>query len=124
MDEPEAGLSVDLPNKQDELLELLQDTIRTFRDHYVARIQNDTQNDKQKAEAQGGLKSELWQLDFYLESYLDQGVPSSQKLYIAADQVAEAFDRVLYADRIQNILERDIENRNSPNVGTVKLQQA
>lgn len=43
MDKPEAEDFVDLPEEPHELLELLQDTINTFREHLTHSLHNDCQ---------------------------------------------------------------------------------
>ncbi|KAK4080826.1 hypothetical protein Trihar35433_1931 [Trichoderma harzianum] len=113
MDEPEAEFLMDLPEEPYELLELLQDIISTFREHYTGRFQNDSK----ETLVQRHLKSQLWQLDFHLESYMTQQGPISQKLYTAAHRVAVGLDSTIHARRIQGILERDIGHHYIPSPG-------
>lgn len=121
MDEPETEFLMDLPEEPYELLELLQDIISTFREHYTGRFQNDSK----ETLVQRHLKSQLWQLDFHLESYMTQQGPISQKLYTAAHRVAVGLDSTIHARRIQGILERDIGHHYipspGPNVSRVKF---
>ncbi|KAL6819768.1 hypothetical protein V8C40DRAFT_281101 [Trichoderma camerunense] len=91
MDEPEAELLIDLPEEPYELLELLQDIIITFREHYTGRSQNDGK------ETLG---------------------PISQELYTAAHRVAVGLNSTIHARRIQDILERDIEHHYIPSPGS------
>lgn len=121
MDEPEAGLLLDLPEEPYELLELLQDIISTFRQHFTGRFQNDNK----ETLAQRHFKSRLWQLDFHLDGYMNQQGPISQELYTAAHQVAIGLNSTIHARRIQDILERDIKHHYTPspssNVSRVKF---
>lgn len=121
MDEPEAELLIDLPEEPYELLELLQDIISTFREHYTGRFQNDSKETLVRKH----LKSRLWQLDFHLEGYMNQQGPISQELYTAAHRVAVGLNSTIHARRIQDIIERDNENHYttspSPNVSRVKF---
>ena len=125
MDEPEATLLVVLPEEPHELLELLQDTISTFREHLARRFQNESQ----ETCARTHLNSHLWQLDFHLENYMShQQGPISQELYTAAHQVAIALNSTIHARRVRDILGRDIAHSYihspSPNVSTAAFQVA
>ncbi|KAL7964446.1 hypothetical protein HDV63DRAFT_271226 [Trichoderma sp. SZMC 28014] len=107
MDEPEDKPLVDLPEEPRELLELLQDTISTFREHLTRRFQVDSQ----ETSARTHLNSRLWQLDFHLDGYMiHQQGSIGQKLYTAAHWVAEGLNRTIHARRIQDVLKRDIAN--------------
>jgi hypothetical protein len=116
MDEPDAELLMDLPEYPNQLLELLQDTIRTFREHLTNRFHNDGQETSIRTH----LKSRLWQLEFHLDDYMNQEGPISQKLYTAAYQMAVGLNSTIHARRIQEVLRRDIEypDIHSPDVCT------
>jgi len=95
---------LDLPEEPYALLELLQDIVGSFKEHFTNRFKD---RDDDERFSRNRLKKDLSELDYYLVEYNQQGSPASQELYTAAHWVASSLERVIHGGRIQQVLERE-----------------
>lgn len=102
-----------LQSEREKLLDLLQDIIVPYREHFAIRFNRSKQFDHRTA-ATGSvngnvgwreLNADLRELSVFLEGYGEQESPISPELFDAMQAVAGSLESTIHGSRIRQVIE-------------------
>lgn len=98
----------------DELLDLLQDVILPYADHFANRFNQSKKLEDRTATRSDGdkmswrcLETDLWELHLFLKEYDEQGSLVEEELDTAMHQMARSLERTIHGPRIQRVIKTE-----------------